>query len=268
MNLMTRYSTTATSQDTGSSWDIFTDLVHEPWLRSADFPVGYMGFACGDDGSFYESIDAGGTWNALPVPASVDTVTFNDLDFLSNDIGYMVGGIRILDSLLLHSDSVQVILKTNDGGENWNIQHNVDGYWLKSVAFIDESTGIACGEKGTILRTTNGGTNWTEIAPPAGLEQRDFNEVLFLDDDTGFLVGGAYTLDTAYTVIDSVQTILKTVNAGQSWSVVVDEAGSMLNAIGVRNVSSIYCVGMYGTILESSDQGDNSGSSFSATKFL
>ena len=82
------------------------------------------------------------------------------VDFPSTSIGYAVG-----------NGPKTVILKTTTGGSSWK-ELNPSFPWqaseLHDVKFIDINTGFAVGGtflngnwKGTILKTTNGGSDWT-----------------------------------------------------------------------------------------------------------
>ena len=76
--------------------------------------------------------------------------------------------------------------------------------WLRSVFFIDHDIGIAVGDSGTILRTTNGGATW--VARTSGTTE-DLHAVSFADPDTGIAVG-----DEA--------AILRTTDGGRTWVMV------------------------------------------------
>lgn len=56
---------------------------------------------------------------------------------------------------------------------------------LNDVCFIDPNTGIAVGDFGTILRTSDGGNNW--ILQASGTT-RNLNAVSFADDSNGAIV--------------------------------------------------------------------------------
>ena len=69
-----------------------------------------------------------------------------------------------------------IILKTTDGGTNWNPQITGTSYQLYSVHFSDSNFGWAVGydgnaSSGIILKTTDGGINWN---PTTKLEQTPF----------------------------------------------------------------------------------------------
>ena len=69
---------------------------------------------------------------------------------------------------------------------------------LNSVFFTAADTGYVVGRDGTILKTTNGGTNWT--AQTSGTTNV-LNSIYFTDANTGYTVG-------------EIGTILKTINSG------------------------------------------------------
>ena len=69
-----------------------------------------------------------------------------------------------------------LILKTTDGGKNWFYQY--DGYmWLRSIYFTDSNTGWAVGSE--IMKTTDGGENWAIVSIPPGISLED---IFFIDN--------------------------------------------------------------------------------------
>lgn len=79
--------------------------------------------------------------------------------------------------------------------------------WLFGVSFIDDNTGTAVGNCGTVLRTTNGGATWSS-------QQSNTESALraasFPIEDNGTIVGddGAVLRTTTGGVISSVRTIV------------------------------------------------------------
>jgi len=101
------------------------------------------------------------------------------------------------------------VIKTYDGGENWDVQHHAGGtdIDLYSVHFTDTLNGWAAGgiwftNKNVLLKTGNGGKTWTEIKTDTTLP---YNSVYFVNVDTGFVFGE-----------DGI--ILRTTDGGNSWS--------------------------------------------------
>ena len=50
------------------------------------------------------------------------------------------------------------VIKTTDGGQSWNVKHNVGSFSknLYAVSFIDINNGWAAGEDGKIISTSDG----------------------------------------------------------------------------------------------------------------
>ncbi|KAA3610661.1 MAG: T9SS C-terminal target domain-containing protein [Calditrichaeota bacterium] len=79
-------------------------------------------------------------------------------------------------------------MRTSDGGENWDIQHNVSGVFgeLWGVDF-NSATGVAVGRGGVIIRTTDGGNTWQKQVSVTYL---DLYDVVLIDSMLGFAIGG------------------------------------------------------------------------------
>lgn len=231
------------SPDTGSTWDNFSDLVNKQWITSISIPVGQLTYRCGRLGTVHRSSDGAKTWDSIPIPLSVQARSFNSIHFVDSEVGYVVGGNEAIDS-------IQTIIKTSDGGQNWVVQRDQLDPWLKAIWMHDDQTGIVAGERGTILKTNDGGNNWESVNPPVGTEFSNFNAIYFKDAQNGFMVGGL-------PGIDSVQIILETSDGGASWSAVIDQPGGALNGIGFRTDQHGFAVGDWGVILETTDGGAN-----------
>jgi len=78
------------------------------------------------------------------------------------------------------------------------------GQNITSVHFADQNTGMACGSNGLILKTTNGGANWTQQVSGVTLS---LNQVKMYS--TSVAIAGGQS-----------QTILRTSNGGSNWSIV------------------------------------------------
>lgn len=145
------------------------------------------------------------------------------------------------------NDSIQTILLTTDGGNIWNHLSDNIMPWLTSVCYSSPGNCIAVGDYGKIIRSTNGGSNWSTITVTGSLNQRNFNSVFFTDNLTGFIAGGNPAI--------SYRTILKTTNGGSSWTTVLDENGTTLNSIFFINQNIGWTVGDSGCLLKTTDGG-------------
>ena len=80
------------------------------------------------------------------------------------------------------------ILTSSDDGATWQQAEVPTRAMLTGVHFHDENLGWAVGHDAVILRTKDGGRNWTllEWQPE---DETPFLDVLFLDDTRGFAIG-------------------------------------------------------------------------------
>lgn len=169
--------------------------------------------------------------------------TGNAVFIINNQSAVIAGGNETLDS-------IQTLSRTDDRTLNWGINLDIIKPWLKSVYYITDSIGIAVGYDGTILRCTDGGTNWTKPVAPGNTYQRHFNSVYFANSTTGYIAGG-------WPSNDSIQTILKTTDGGITWSVQRDNPGFWLRSIYFTDAQHGVAVGDNGTILKTTDGGSN-----------
>lgn len=77
-------------------------------------------------------------------------------------------------------------LKTIDGGNNWSIQSDNLGYWLRAAFFTDANHEYAVGDHGVVLKTTDGGSLWNSMAQLAITTAIEFiphgNSVAYIDN--------------------------------------------------------------------------------------
>ena len=111
-------------------------------------------------------------------------------------------------------------IKTNDGGEHWDLQFQDKGpaVFLDAMAFWDADRGVAVGDSvgGAlyILTTTNGGRTWTRLdaAPlPAALP----NEGAFAASGTNVAVSGR----SDAWIATGASRVLHSTDGGRTWSV-------------------------------------------------
>ena len=89
--------------------------------------------------------------------------------------------------------------------DGWFQQTSGTIHNLNSVYFVDINTGWAVGDSGTILNTTNGGTNWNVQTIDTMFS---LYSVHFEDNNTGWAVGNYL----------NVAVILKTTDGGINWN--------------------------------------------------
>ncbi len=166
------------STDGGGSWSVSH---HQPgkWLKAVYFTSLQNGIAAGDSGTILKTVNGGGSW--VPVTSPVQR-NLNSVVFVSPSTGFIVGGKE-------NNDSIRTILKSVDGGDTWTIVKDEPGSWLKDATFIDQTTGYAVGDKACLLKTINGGQNWSQQTLSGVTGNETFNTVAFHDPNFG-VVGG------------------------------------------------------------------------------
>ncbi|MBZ0201551.1 MAG: T9SS type A sorting domain-containing protein [Ignavibacteria bacterium] len=121
----------------------------------------------------------------------------------------------------------------------WYTQTSSTSNNLNGVCFPNSSSGIIVGQSGTIIRTTNGGTNWSVVTSGTGVH---LFGAFFIDASTGWAVG-------------DVGVILKTINGGLNWSSQNSGVGFQLRSVSFRNSTTGYVVGWYGSFLRTTNGG-------------
>jgi photosystem II stability/assembly factor-like uncharacterized protein len=221
--------------DAGSTWvPVFS---FNSWYRSVYFVNAMTGFVAASDvgsntGYIFRTTTAGLTWNSTNLPTAP---RFTTVYFINQNIGYVSG--------------FEVMLKTTNGGDNWESQNiNVNGY-LFGIYFTDDNTGYVVGDGGDIFKTTNGGSSWDLLNSTTTI---DLYGISFANSNTGFAVGGN---DTS----PSENIILKTMDAGNTWSQVIFDtySDSLLWSVRFINSSTGYITGDGSNIAKTTNGGIN-----------
>ena len=213
--------------DGGASW---FNIQNSPYLKSICFTNDTLGYAIKESGVVVKSTDQGITWRNIYNEISAES-DFNTLYFLNDSNGF-IGGLygRLLqtldggntwtpysptyndirkvnfpvDSIGYAIDDSNRILKTSDHGKSWSHIYTYDRASLNDIYFIDNDTGLIVGAQRTILRTTDGGLNWTRTL--TGGLAANYRCIDFLDNATGFISS------------TGSNSLKKTNDAGLSWT--------------------------------------------------
>jgi len=151
------------------------------------------------------------------------------------------GSINILSLCAVNADTAFLagtpfgsfdtrIYKTGNGGESWTLQYQnkKSGAFINSIAFWDKDHGLAVSDpingQYLILKTTNGGVDWSEIPtsnipPPPPDEFSGFGDaggkVLAVNGEKYAWFGTAYNVENEHPV-----RIYRSTDAGEHWRVV------------------------------------------------
>jgi photosystem II stability/assembly factor-like uncharacterized protein len=126
------------------------------------------------------------------------------------------------------------IMKTLDGGVNWNLLNSGTSQTLRAIFFIDTNNGWACGDLGTLITTTDGGANWT--FQNSGTSNT-LTGIEFVSSTTGWAVG-------------LNNTLIKTTTSGSTWTTQANQGGSMWG-LSMINATNGWSAGDYNSVQSS-----------------
>lgn len=186
--------------------------------------------------------DGGRTWSA----SSADYLGFSrSVALITPETGVSVG----------NSGCDFGLFRTNDSGQKWeNIFRNgivflCPNVALRAVSFANRDLGITVGGGGGILRTIDGGMNWTPSSSRTG---QYLNGVVFVNPSTAVVVGANGTI-----LITTTAGACRGPVGNSSCIVRPPQQASNLNAVAKADASTLVAVGDDGRILRSSDAGLN-----------
>ena len=183
-----------------------------------------VAIAVGDNGKIIKTTDGGLNWTSK-VSGTTDILW--SVFFVDANTGWAVGGH--------FANGTSKILKTINGGESWTAQASPTTLWLYSVSFSDSQNGWAVGPNGTIVATSNGGTNW--VLQPSG----EINEWFYgcgAASGSNVWVGGSGGL------------IKATTNGGTNWSAQTSGITDALRSFSFVNTTTGWAVGDAGKVLK------------------
>ena len=162
---------------------------------------------------------------------------FNSVFFTDANTGYTSGGN-------FTGGPFPMIRKTTNAGSSWfeqtSPQSDSAGWVFPDVFFTDMNTGFIAvtsftnANFGGILKTTNGGTNWSIVRVDNAIWS-----IYFINSSTGYAAG--------------YKTVLKTTDAGTTW--VNKDFPNFLRDIHFTDINTGYVVGVHGTILKTTNGG-------------
>jgi photosystem II stability/assembly factor-like uncharacterized protein len=160
-------------------------------LHAVQFVDRQEGWAAGDDGVIWHTIDGGQTWERQPTGV---TASLRSVHFLNPYTGWVVGR----EELPHGGGSVGVLLFTQDGGLKWRRAGLNTLPGLNVIRFLDNKTGFVAGD-GTeqfptgVFTTSDGGRTWKPLPGSGGPAWLSAD---FQDARTGILAGAWSRLAT------------------------------------------------------------------------
>ncbi len=163
-------------------------------LRAIYFVDSMTGWAAGDAGAVYRTTDGGRTWKPLLAGAAAN---INFIHFVDWNHGWMLGessGKPSADE----NEGETILLLTTNGGRTWTRRSLPN---VLSLHFTDPKNGWAAGKNATLMKTTDGGLEWTKVESIEKLiglpiESSSYNfgfrDIYFADAERGWLIGNFY----------------------------------------------------------------------------
>jgi len=162
-------------------------------LYSVKFYDSSTGWTVGSTGRILGTTDGGTIWNH---ETSETDNLLNSVYFYGNNYGWAVGNAP--------AAGTPTILNTTDAGGTWTAQTPPATLGatdhLNGVFFFNNNTGWAVGDNGTIIKTIDGGYNWTDYSVGGG----HLRDVHFISATNGWVVGAG-------------GRILNSANGGLTW---------------------------------------------------
>ena len=288
--------------DGGSTWNppIVGSGVED--LYDVDFTGGDFTWAVGSSGLIIQSQNSGWNWSRnLPmksIDTVIDTLVINpdsslvDTNIDTNFIPIgAIGSCEALRGVSFGSSGTGIVVGddgkiaiTTDTAQTWaDPTTNPAIADMNDVAMTSATNAVAVGDFGTIVHTSNGGVDWTEI--DVGLEDH-FYSVEFSGANNGWISGGNGTLlvtsngGTSWTAqasgthldlwdasfVSATEgwaagnfTIINTTTGGSSWTESRSKTTELptLHAIDFTDASHGWAVGNAGTIVSTADGGSS-----------
>ncbi|MCX7834012.1 MAG: choice-of-anchor J domain-containing protein [Ignavibacteria bacterium] len=255
-------------QNTGSSSTTFYDI----FMLNAN-----TGYICGNYGVVRKTTNGGANWDSVPspMPWSSSNVLRKMYWFDANN------GI-----VTQTASSTGGYFITSNGGNTWNTAYTGIDDRIYALSIIDQNTAYAANYTPQVMKTTNGGNNWTLLSAPMG--SGFIYSMRFFNANTGYVsatsgarlvktTNGGNTFDTVYMpvttgiyamawlnfnigyVFTTSGGALRTTNAGQSWT--LENVGTSFTpyAAFIRASDSVFLAGSSGIIFKRALQGIPTG---------
>lgn len=207
------------------------------WLRSVYFINENKGWVVGSNGTLLTTEDGGENWKQAK---KIIEDNIRDVYFLDSQNGWLLCERNVYGG---DTSSPSYLLKTTDGGENWE-KIKIIGETRERVVrifFSENGNGFAVGEAGALWTENGDKESWKKKILPV--------RYLMLD--------GKFTGSAHGAIVGGGGTILFTEDGGATWSpgAVETRSEAKLNSIFFINQSVGWTVGELGRILFTNNGG-------------
>lgn len=252
--------------DGGLTWDLKYGCQNCEHFTDVFFRDSQLGWVAGKYGAFRKTTDGGETWISLS-GFPLDQVDMHSIWFLNDGEGWAAAGGMIVrfsnggnsweffsyqfglydvffidESTGWMCGSGGKVMRTIDGGINWNIFQSPVNVALMEIKFTDPLTGWAVGEDGTILKSEDGGQTWMQYVPVTG---KALYSIFMAGDEVFYITGTG-------------GTIIKSEDGGEFWefpqeNTIMDD----LADIAFTDENTGWAVSYNGKIFKTTDGGNH-----------
>lgn len=168
------------------------------------------GWAVSGSGAIYHTTDGGHNWN---LQQSHTTQQLNAISFFDAQRGVAVGNAPVY---------------TTDGGQTWQNGTGMLGTFY-AVDLVDANTAFAAGGGGIVMKSTDGGHNWTILSTPI-ISGNNLTGIDFVDASTGWAVGAN-------------GMVISTTNGGANWTIRNTGASAFFSGASFVNANEGWVAG-------------------------
>jgi photosystem II stability/assembly factor-like uncharacterized protein len=217
------------------------------------------------------------TFNGVPTISVDSGLTWTQKDLgLINERNFSIGANSDMEFWV--GNDLSSIALTTDAGDSWIETSGPERKIMNDVFFLNRNIGFAAGSEGTLLRTTNGGSQWEDISfgetrpflSVFGLTANDMwlgaNQRIYHSADMGetwqekFATLGLNVIDILAINTSNILAcspsgvIIRSADSGTTWDTVYQTNGQIRSLSKIDN-QRYMATGFNGLILRSADQG-------------
>ena len=287
---ITKINTVLRTTDGCQTWDLeyISSGFHPKHLHFTNDTTGYIGDSWSS--YYYKTVDGGENWGQVNINPFIENFKLSAILFINENIGFISGeiySVSNVDNIILRTNDggnswTQVyshyfnyvhhfyfynsdtgfavgprvmydnmILRTTDGGLNWQECNMPYSYWyLNSINFSDEGTGLCVGNRGQTYSSYDWGENWEKTSQSACEPGNTITDAQIIEDSIVFFV----TSNSSAGVPSG--SIYKSIDAGASWD--YSFSGYPFNSIHFLNpLYGFACGPDIGKVYKTTDGGES-----------